>query len=365
VRFKYTVVVLLIAIVGTTTRPVIGQEEPLPAIHSKGSFEPVTPFVALAVDPIRDPAQSTTLADAARANDYAAFEALYREAVQRGESVGAFTALHELWTFSMTDPVGAFYGQETYDRLTRAYPGFAPYIDEYRIVDANGNAFYPTSETRTFLLARALEGRSARVQIAERGTQPTPQNNVSDAPASQSAEPAVTRRRTSVKAATTHTKATTRDAGATVAAPNVTAKKAAVKESAPAPVTAVEKAPVAVTEQPTVIVAEKAADPVVVAEQPATSANPAAVKPEPATVTVTVENNFGTRGIFLLLIGIFGIGILAMMLRTPRELPTSIMTPPAETTPPPVEQLRRPSAAPQPPPQPPSNEKNRANGSRG
>ena len=352
-RFKYTVVVLLIAVVGTTTMPVIGQEEPLPAIQARGSFEPLTPSISLAVEPIRDLVQRTTLVDAARANDYAAFDALYRDAVQRGELVGSFAALHELWTFSMTDPVGAFYGQQTYERLARAYPGFARYIDEYRIVDANGNAFYPTSETRTFLLDRALEGRAPRVQIAESSSQPARQRNVSG---------------TTVPAAQAPVRGVAASAGRDTATPRVAAKKGvASKSSAPAPVVTAQKETVAVTEKPTVIVAEKAADPVVVAEKPAIPANQSVaapvVKPEPATAVV--DNNFGTRGIFLLLIGIFGIGILAMMLRTPRELPSSIMTPPAETTPPPVEPLRRPTAAPQQPQQPPSNEKNRANGSRG
>ena len=78
---------------------------------------------------------------------------------------------------------------------------------------------------------------------------------------------------------------------------------------------------------------------------------------------MAVDNNFGTRGIFLLLLGIFGIGILALMLRTPRELPPSIMAPP-------VEPIKRPSAVPpaSPTPQPtptPKTEKNRASGSHG
>jgi hypothetical protein len=369
VRFKYTVVVLLIAIVGTPTMPVIGQEEPLPAIHPRGSFEPLTPSIALAVDPIRDLAQGTTIVDAARANDYAAFDTLYRDAAQRGELVGAFAALHELWTFSMTDPVGAFYGAETYQRLTRAYPGFARYIEEYRIVDANGNAFYPTSETRTFLLDRALEGRAPRVQIAESGSRSTQQRNVS---ATADSTPAEQTTRRSVPARTsTGTRAMGRDSVASTgerAAPRVTAKRAVAEK---APVVAREKAPVPVAEKPPVVIAEKAATPVVVAEQPSApvqqpvqqtsqqASQQPAVQPEPAAVAV--DNNFGTRGIFLLLIGIVGIGILAMMLRTPREAPQSLMAPPAETTPPPVEPLKRPTAA----PQPPSNAKNRANGSRG
>ncbi|MFL6246406.1 MAG: hypothetical protein ACJ74H_10310 [Thermoanaerobaculia bacterium] len=295
-RLKYTVAVLLIAVVATLTMPVIGQEEPLPA-----------PSIALAVDPIRDlTPPRVSLVDAARANDYATFDALYRE-----EPSPAFAALHELWTFSMTDPVGAFYGEETYARLASAYPGFARYIDEYRIVDSNGNVFYPTSETRAFLLDRAVEGRpTPRVQLA------------SGTPASPPAERAASRRRrTFVKARV---------------------------EVPPAP--AVEKA-----------APPKPAPVQVAARDAATSAGEDAGAPKTVQAAAVADNNFGTRGIFLLLIGIFGSGILALMLRTPRELPASIMEPQ-----PPVESIKRPSAVAQPQPPPAqATEKNRASGSRG
>jgi hypothetical protein len=148
VRVKSILVVLLIAVAGTTATPVTGQEEPLPAIVVKQS-------VFLAVEPVHGTAQPS-LADAVRANDYPSFDALYREAVQRGESVGAYETLHELWTYSITDPIGAFYGDEMYERLARAYPGYAKFMEDFRIVDSNGNAFYPTSETRTFLLSEAF-----------------------------------------------------------------------------------------------------------------------------------------------------------------------------------------------------------------
>jgi hypothetical protein len=73
--------------------------------------------------------------------------------------------------------------------------------------------------------------------------------------------------------------------------------------------------------------------------------------------------------VLLLVIGLIGVGLLAMMLRTPREAPPSIMQPPDAGTPPtdkpsgptPVEPLRRPTAAPEP--EPPG--KNRAGGSHG
>jgi hypothetical protein len=121
----------------------------------------------------------------------------------------------------------------------------------------------------------------------------------------------------------------------------------------------VEKTPVVV--EPSTTSAE--APTVVRAEPPAVDT---AATPQP----IAVDNKFGGRGILLLVIGMIGVGLLAMMLRAPREVPTSIMQPPPNAVPPPtgdkpsgptpVEPLRRPSAAPEPP-----SEKNRASGSHG
>ena len=47
-RFKSAVVLLLIVAIGTTTFPVTGQEEPLPAIQPKGSLAPPMPSIVLA-----------------------------------------------------------------------------------------------------------------------------------------------------------------------------------------------------------------------------------------------------------------------------------------------------------------------------
>jgi hypothetical protein len=171
VRLKTAVALLLIVVISTTTFPVTGQEEPLPAIQPKGSLAPLTPSVGrsivLPAEPVALQVPLPTLEEAARANDYITFDALYRNAVQRGDSMAAFAPLHEIWTYGITDPIGAFYGPDIYERLVRAYPAFASYIAEYRIVDSNGNVFYPTSETRTFLLDRALEGRAPGVQLVE------------------------------------------------------------------------------------------------------------------------------------------------------------------------------------------------------
>ena len=341
-RFKYTVVVLLIVIAGTATTST-GQEEPLPAIQVKGSVEPFSPPIVLAVEPLHQYA-TPTLAEAARANDYVTFDALYR-----AEPNAAFATLHELWTYSITDPIGAFYGREMFERFARAYAGYASYIEPYRIVDRNGNVFYPTSETRTFLLERAMEGRAPRVLLAEGNA------------ATRTAAPRVER----FAASTAQAPPTPRSVPRRAPAP------APAVVSTPAPVQAVpESAPVVATplvEEPVVVRSEETA-PAPVAATPAPVETQAAA---PQTETqapqpIAVENNpFGSRGILLLVIGLVGIGLLAMMLRTPREVqPTSILTPENHVTPPPVEPIRRPSAAtPGPPAQQQAPEKNRASGS--
>ncbi len=414
-RFKSAVALLLIVVVGTTTFPVTGQEEPLPVIQAKGSPVPLTPSVVLPAE-VAVPVPLPTLEEAARANDFLTFDALYRDAVRRGDSVAAFTPLHELWTYGITDPIGAFFAADIYERLNRAYPGFDRYIAEYRIVDSNGNVFYPTSETRTFLLDRALEGRATNVQLvdiqrstsrvelrdtiagsvwdrtpatSQRSTTTTTRRSTaarrSGTPASSPAGTAASRRRTAPKAtkqaasvpAKTEPKAEPKAVAKVepTAEPKAAARDAAGPAGGDAGVPAAQpttaaKAPVATeTAATTTPTATTAAEPPVVvrAEPLATDTTVATDTAIPVPQPTASDNTFGGRGVLLLVIGLIGVGLLAMMLRTPREAPASIMEPPS--TPPgdkpsgptPVEPIRRPSAAPEPPPP----GKNRAGGSHG
>ena len=124
-------------------------------------------LVSVALEPEALTASAPTLESAARANDFPTFDTLYR-----AKPDPAFRALHELWTYSMSEPTGAFYGADRYERLAREYPAYGGFIAQYRIVDSNGNAFYPASETRTFLLEhRAAAPRVAPQRVAERPAQ--------------------------------------------------------------------------------------------------------------------------------------------------------------------------------------------------
>ena len=176
-RIRNLFFLVLIAVASAIAVTVIGQEEPLPAVHPKAlpqlaaqlTAVPEPPSVVLASFPLSEYHQPT-IEEAARNNDYVTFDALYQAAKRRGDSVAQFATLDEVWTYSVTDPIGAFYGREMFERLSRAYTGFAKSIEPFRIVDQNGNVFYPTSETRAFLLERALAGTTPRVLLAEAGT---------------------------------------------------------------------------------------------------------------------------------------------------------------------------------------------------
>lgn len=289
-----TAAIVFIAVVAAVAFSVIGQEEPLPVVRPRAVAAEIPlaePTVVLAVEPIRDFAEPTLL-DAARANDFVSFDALYAAARSRGEDVSRFATLHELWTYSVTDPIGAFYGRELYDRLARAYPGYEAYIADYRIIDSRGNAFYPTSETRAFLIDRIVEGQTPRVQIAEAGVV-------------QASSPA----------------------------PRV------VRASSPAP-----RVPVKVDQEVHTTPQDIVTEPVAATPAPAPVQAPIVSKPVTPVVVTKSEapkQPFATRGVLLVIIGLIGIGLLAVILRTPREEPLQVVQKPSN-----VEPLRKPAAPP-------------------
>jgi hypothetical protein len=243
--------------------PLFGQDEPLPPVTPRApQQQPV--LVALAVEPIREE-PTFSLEEAARANDYVTFNALFEQTPS-----AAYAPLHELWTHSINDPIGAFYGEEMYERLASRYPEFVAYIDEYKIVDDRGNVFYPTSETRTFLLARAIEGRTV-------------------APAPEPIRVARTERRSGFSLTPA---SVSEPKPVPPPAPRVRFKKA---EVAPLP----------------------ASHPVRL--KPNLRLVPVKPRPVMAATMVPEKPDLAGRGILLVLIGLVGIGFLALMLRAPSE----------------------------------------------
>lgn len=306
-RTNHALVVLLFTI------PLTAQEDALPVVTPRAPLNVAAPevmLIATAVEPIRE-LQAPTLAEAARANDYTSFDTLYREAKQRGEPVAQFETLHELWTYNVTDPIGAFYGAELHDKLARAYPGFAQYIADHSIVDSRGNVFYPTAETRAFVLSSAMEGRAPRVLLA--GDAPAP---AEPAPVAVAEAPrAVDRAPVAVEEAPRKAAVAERPAPAIADAPPLAV---AVAEPAPAPVVA--QAAVAV--EPLQAVVAQQAD---TAPAPVQAAV-VDLQPQPAPAGEPATS----RGILLIVMGLLGVGLLAVMFRTPQEsLPATIIVKPA------------------------------------
>jgi hypothetical protein len=233
------------------------------------------PLVVLPIEPELEAPAVPTLESAARANDFPTFDALYR-----ANPDPAFRTLHELWTYSMTERAGAFYGADVYGRLSGDYPAYAEFIADHRIVDGNGEAFYPVSETRAFL----LEQRAPAERAAERTVRSAA---VRDAAVRGAAAPAAV------------TPATRRPGAGD------TAGEAPAPQRAPAP------APVAAEELAllTTVVSEPA---VVKAAEPA---------PAPITAPTAPAPPKGTnRGLLLVIIGLVGVGLLALIVRAPREV---------------------------------------------
>jgi hypothetical protein len=146
-------------------------------------------FIALASEPIRaesvpaiDAADASsvlkTLHEAISANDLPRFQAALtrareiadgmplgdaRNALRR--SVMTYEDVATVWSFAATDRFGAFYNDDAvpglYDKLAADYPGYAHLMEDARIVDAHGITWYPTSETRAFLLQQIVPPHAA------------------------------------------------------------------------------------------------------------------------------------------------------------------------------------------------------------
>lgn len=349
------VAVLVLTLVSSV--PFDAQQHALPAITPRTASTDAStlpppavtrtePIVYLDALPLRDDSGQLTITEAARNNDYSSFESLYTAAKARGERVAQYDALHELWSWSMNNPTGAFYGPDLYGRFAAAYPGFADYIADSQIVDSRGNVFYPTAETRRFLLDHAVRGTNApRVDIARSEPRAQPER----ATRRGETTPRATTSSPSVPRNTTHPRARLQKADATASTPAIT--KPSV--TAAAPVAVATAVPASVPVQPVEAPAGKAVLATMVSPQPVVPV----VKP--------AQQGAWGRGVLLLIIGIVGLGVLASILRAPKEQPLTIM--PAEGAEPGgnVEPIRKPEAAPQQ--QQPSGKKssaNRANGSR-
>ncbi len=166
----------MIAFVTAIAASAIAAAQPAPV---KAAAPATTQITAAATTPVDIPAEPSriavartpaTLRDAAEANDYAAFDRLIRKARVNGETLGAFADLYDVWSFAQSNPTGAYYGAGIHDRLVARYPGYAKFIEDYRITDRRGASFYPNTETRAFLLEQAIEGNDPQIAAVREAT---------------------------------------------------------------------------------------------------------------------------------------------------------------------------------------------------
>ncbi len=219
-------------------------------------------------EPVHTPAVRApgTLREAAEADDFASFDRLVRKARANGEALGAFADLYEVWSFAQSNATGAYFGAAMHDRLAARYPDYTKFIDDYRITDSRGVAFYPSAETRSFLLQQAIEGNDPVVAAAPVGGQAA----ITTAPSSAAAPHAPS------------SKVTAR-----------TAAPGAVEPAEPLPADAQASDMSKVTRQP----------------QPQIEAQPKLAEAE------MVDSGATTRGIFLIILGLIGIGVLTMTMQ--------------------------------------------------
>jgi hypothetical protein len=69
------------------------------------------------------------------------------------EAIGIYDDLDRIWTFQLETTTGAFFDAPTVPAdIMRRYPGYERAVADQVFIDARGHRFYPTVETREFLL---------------------------------------------------------------------------------------------------------------------------------------------------------------------------------------------------------------------
>ena len=362
-------------LIGLSTRA----EDPLPLVQPKstpavaetpqassGADVFAMPQVAMAVYPLQDlaaiatidtsdpSALRTILREAAAANDQPRFDAALARAKSVAESlpasderkallqaVSVYSDLQQLWTYADSDRYGAFYDDQSLPgvraRLANNYNGYASYIGQYSLTDDNGRVFYPTAETRAFILRQAGGGG--------------PQIALHRAPATELSATRESRR--SHTTATTPAAATAPAAAlapAATLAPNVPAthhKRIDKAESTPQPaLKTIVKTAVKATPAPVNVAAAKPASAIAQAPAPtfafgqpgqassgpapppdALSADmhraahpPAPTAPQPKAVEASaVEGSRQTQGLLFIIIALVTIGVMTIWARTPQS----------------------------------------------
>ncbi len=85
--------------------------------------------------------------------------------------------LRDVWTYSVSNPIGAFFNDNTSNglltRLTDRYPEFRAFVAPFTVRTSDGSLLYPTGETRQFLAQVAI-ARLAKIPEAVAPPAPIP-----------------------------------------------------------------------------------------------------------------------------------------------------------------------------------------------
>jgi len=145
-------VACVVMISAAAARPTANSERPTAIIEEllKAAAADDLPRFDAAVERARAAIESMPLGNARNS---------FRRAIMAGEDVS------RVWHFAITDAGGSYYDEERlpfyYDHLVADYRAYARFIAEFAIND-HGLMFYPTRETRVFLLKEleTIRGRS-------------------------------------------------------------------------------------------------------------------------------------------------------------------------------------------------------------
>ncbi len=88
--------------------------------------------------------------------------------------IRVYDDLDRIWTYQMESRTGAFFDSTTVPaQIMRGYPGFDRAIADQTFVDARGTRFYPTSETRDFLVRETAQRlKNLGVSVVTRAPRP-------------------------------------------------------------------------------------------------------------------------------------------------------------------------------------------------
>ena len=233
------------------------------------------------------------------------------------DAIGVYNDLERLWDHLFESPTGSFFDDSSpLHAAMRKYRGYEDAVRRQIITDASGTKFYPTRETRDFLVREAAQ-RLSRLGLA------APPPRVQPPPPAPAARPVTT---------TTTVKKAPRSSGgqapspvrrkAARTAPRSQARPPSPQPPAPdraAPIDVPPPRPVVVTEAPppappdtaTAITTTTATDSDVV---------PAAEAPDTATTTTTAAppaaQGKGRNIILPVMLILIGVGVLIVLFRT-------------------------------------------------